>query len=100
MTEQEIQEAREILRKFRKLEASAEWGALRELVENQIKFRDGQVLRRALSGIDKVLEQEFVKGEAAGMATVLALPKQVIDTIRADLITEGVITDETEIDVV
>lgn len=68
------------------------------MVEAQIQFRDGQVLRRPLSSTEKVYEQEFVKGEAAGMATVLALPKQIVDTIRADLISEGVMQDGDERD--
>lgn len=62
-------------------------------------FRDGQVLRKPLASIDKVLEQEFVKGEAAGMAMVLALPKQIIDSVKADLIQQGVMQDENEMGV-
>jgi hypothetical protein len=94
VTEQEVVKARETLASFRKLVQCPGWAALVEVVTAQQKLRDGTVLRKPLESADKVFEQEFVKGEAAGMGVVLALPQQIIDAIRADLQLEGVISDE------
>lgn len=63
------------------------------MLEAQAKLREGTVVLQPLKSADKVYEQEFVKGEAAGLRMALALPKQVIDACRAELIEKGVIQD-------
>lgn len=42
-------------------------------------------MRQPLSGMDKVFEQEFSKGEAAGIGLVLAMPQQIIDVAESEL---------------
>ena len=82
--EQHLAEQRATLRSFRKLVASPEWAALVKIMENQLRVRE-VCMRQPLSGMDKVFEQEFSKGEAAGIGLVLAMPQQIIDVAESEL---------------
>lgn len=75
-----LQEVRETLRKFRSLAASEGWDELVKVARAQIQNRRAMHNAVYLPGIDGVLKQQWELGEAAGMATLIALPQTIIET--------------------
>lgn len=75
-------------RKFRNLVASEGWAALREVAEAQAQIREGQVLRNATE-VSTVGEHNFMKGEAAGIRALLALPSTIVESVESQLREQG-----------
>lgn len=61
------------------LTRSVGWAILRQAAEVQCTIREQQVLLRPVAPDWLVTQQEFAKGEAAGIRLFLALPGQMIE---------------------
>jgi hypothetical protein len=54
------------------------------VAEAQAQMREGQVLRVPITTMEAALAQEFMKGEAAGIRALLAIPTTFIEAHRDD----------------
>lgn len=67
------------------------WAVLREIVNGQAGSREGKILRSPVTSMEAALAQEFMKGEAAGMRTILTIPEDYLAAVQAK-------ETETEVD--
>ena len=79
----------ETLRRYRSLVESQGWAELHEVAQAQATAREGPVLRSATEA-GNVGEHNFMKGEACGIRSLLALPYTIIEQ------TEGMILELKE----
>ncbi|MFM6926980.1 MAG: hypothetical protein ACKOX6_00860 [Bdellovibrio sp.] len=75
----------ENLRALQDLVASSAWKKYSDLIDAQVKGRIDQLVLKPLRGIDETLEQEYAKGEIAGMRFSLNIVADLIDTGAAEL---------------
>jgi hypothetical protein len=85
------------------LTAHPGWKFLERMAEAQIDRRKNEIFLKPLTSMDAVVGQEFLKGEATGIATFMAFPQTVIDdadaviaSLTADKEEEVVISGEEE----
>lgn len=71
----ELQELRNLV----KLKA---WDRLAKTAKAQVETRTNKVMLNACEGLDATLEQEFEKGECAGIRLFMELPEVRIDEIE------------------
>lgn len=69
---------------FQSLVSSPAWAHLGKIAEAQANTRIAQILGPK-EGLPKDTNAEFLKGEIAGMQTLLALPENIIDIMQAEL---------------
>lgn len=55
------------------------------MLKEQIATRTAQIMLNSLESADAAYEEQFKKGEAAGMGLVLQLPEQIIEQLEADI---------------
>ena len=72
------------LRAMEELVESDGWQYLVQIAKNQTAAREG-TLRAPLESQDGVFLQEFVKGELSGIATFLALPESIVESLKQDI---------------
>jgi hypothetical protein len=78
-------ELSETLRALQDLVASSAWKKYSDLIDAQVKGRVDQLVLKPLRSIDETLEQEYAKGEIAGMRFSLNIVTDLIDTGTAEL---------------
>lgn len=76
--EMTLEEAQRISHAMKELVASDGWKYYCSLVMQQQKTRLDHYLLVPLATLDSALEQEFSKGEIAGMRTAIAMPENII----------------------
>lgn len=52
------------------------WHIIREIIEGQIRIRQDQII---LKPTRDVADENFQKGEMAGLRSILAMPQQLVD---------------------
>lgn len=82
--EQELARLREQRAKLRGLLEHPGWIELCRVADAQARTRESQVLRVASNPATEG-EQNFMKGEATGMRSLIALPQTVIDEANVQL---------------
>lgn len=82
--EQRLAELREQRSKFRSLVRSEGWAELVRVVNAQALTREYPVLRTS-TNLENLGEHNFMKGEAAGMRALIALPATVIESASQQL---------------
>ncbi len=65
---------------FEGLQQFPAWKKLVEIIEAQVEGRKKQVLLTPTASLDAIAEENFIKGEAAGLLLVLELPATLIET--------------------
>lgn len=75
--------ARDAVRAFRELLASEGWRILKEVVEQQIKSRTDHIILTPRGDMKSEWDQEYKKGEVAGMKLVLEFPKVEQEQLEA-----------------
>lgn len=76
---------REAQRELSNLANSPGWAKLREGALSQIEGRIESLILSSLKGMDEVLEQEYRKGEIAGLKLFLELPAILLGNLEAEL---------------
>lgn len=66
------------------LQSHSGWEKLEKIAQGQINERMRVCFRTPVPSIDKVTEQEFMKGEGNGMEILLRLPQIEIDRLQAE----------------
>ena len=61
------------------------WKRYKDIIEQQVRLRHATICLTPLESFGKSLEQEFMKGEAAGLGLALALPETQHEMARLDL---------------
>lgn len=79
---EELEQLHELRVMWEELQASPAWKKLQSQLEEQIKLRTERILLVPLQSADAVFEQEFSKGEVAGMRLVLRLPEQAKEDLQ------------------
>ena len=69
------QQTEEVIRELRKLIKSPGWVQLLKIADAQIETRRRAIILSPLKAMDEVLEQEYAKGEIAGIMLFLSLPE-------------------------
>lgn len=62
------------------------WAHLVERLEGQTKVRMGNVVHTPCKNMEAVFEQEYEKGEIAGMYTAMRLPEVLTETLKEDIV--------------
>ena len=81
---------------LRQLLKSPGWELLVKHAQAQIQTRTDTVILTPLESTGKVTQQEFQKGEIAGMRLLIALPESLIETVKAILDKQQRENDESE----
>ena len=71
------------------------WAELLKIQKQQTNNRRGKYLLEPLEGTDKLTQQQFELGEAAGMEFILGLPDMVINAEAERLVEMEAEIDET-----
>ncbi len=74
-----LEEAAELRRAMVQLKESAGWNAVCEVLRKQVHERHGIVYAPCTGGMDGVIAQEFIKGEAAALELALRIPDELLD---------------------
>jgi hypothetical protein len=61
------------------------WKFVEHIAKSQIEQRKNKVFLEPLSDVNGAVAQEFLKGEANGMGTLLALPQTLYDDAEATM---------------
>tara|TARA_R100000656_G_scaffold92704_1_gene67202 strand:- start:125 stop:493 length:369 start_codon:yes stop_codon:yes gene_type:complete len=80
-----IRTSRENMDMLSSLLNSMGWKFLQRIAIKQIEARKNDVFLKPLSDVNGAIAQEFLKGEATGMATLLALPQTLYDDAEATM---------------
>lgn len=80
-----IERADQAVVALRQLLASEGWKAYIAIVEKQQIARLDAILLTPLQGVDAAFEQEYKKGEIAGMRTAISLPETMVETLTEAL---------------
>lgn len=83
--ESEIAVLRENMRELKDMVDSRAWKQYSDLIASQIEVRINQIILTPLIGHDAVFEQEFSKGELAGMKFCMAILQTVIENTETDV---------------
>lgn len=81
----EVAALRENMRELKDMVASRAWKQYSDLIAAQIAGRVDQIILTPLVGHDAVFEQEFAKGELAGMKFCMAILATVIENTETDV---------------
>lgn len=74
-----------LIRAFQELVESAPWKVYCSIVEKQQVVRLDSIVLTPLQSLDAALEQEYAKGEIAGMRTAVQLPSTMLATLLDQL---------------
>ena len=93
MDQQEIQGTQQVdkwspgatLSNFRSLVQHPAWAALVEIMNVQVQNRVRDIMSQRPADDKGVYEQEFMKGEAAGITLVLGMPQSLIESAEHDM---------------
>jgi len=80
-----LSEAASTVATWRGLMDTPAWKNYRAIIEEQVRLRHATICLTPLSSFGKSLEQEFMKGEAAGLGLALALPETQYEMASLDL---------------
>ena len=81
----EISSKRSILSTLTSLTEHAGWALVAKMAEDQKTARIGEVLLQPLERMDKVLKQEFTKGEIAGLTLAQVSVFAHIETLKHEV---------------
>lgn len=81
----EIQETSERLRLVQGFVDHPFWGEFAAWLEEQYRARHATVLHQPLAGVDGVLAQEFLKGEASGLYSAWKWPNNLREELSTRL---------------
>ena len=70
---------------WRGLIESPAWKTYKDVIEQQVRLRHATICLTPLESFGKSLEQEFMKGEAAGLGLALALPETQYEMAKLDV---------------
>lgn len=82
---QEENNLTETIRELKELIASPVWKKYSDLIESQVEGRINTFILSPLATLDGALEQEYAKGEIAGMRLSLGIIPSLIDNMAVDL---------------
>lgn len=83
--EQELSDKSSLLRLWIDLTESPAWVTLEAVMTEQKNARAAIICGVPLKTLDEVPEQEFKKGEVAGIGLMLAYPKTAIEVLEAEI---------------
>jgi hypothetical protein len=61
------------------------WKAYEKIIDEQMKLRQSTVCLTPLASFGKSLEQEFMKGEAAGLGLAIVVPKTQAEMAKMEV---------------
>lgn len=82
---EELASALDMKKAYEELQAFPAWQILKAQLEKQVQIRTERVMLTPLKALDSAMEQEFEKGEVAGIRLVLALPQQMFDDLSFEV---------------
>ncbi len=96
MSEHSPEDLRESLRELRKLKESTGWKWACSIAKEQIHTRIQKVMWTPCEGTAKAMEQEFTKGEAAGLKLFITMVDAAIEDFeeRLKALNDGEESDE------
>jgi len=71
-----LSSALELKRAYEELQAFPAWATIKAQLEKQVRVRTDRIMLTPLTNLDAAMEQEYAKGEVAGIRLVLRLPEQ------------------------
>lgn len=77
-----LEECERVVHALKGLLASDGWKVYRDTIEKQQTTRFNQILLIPLPNLDAALEQEYTKGEVAGMRTAIMLPETLLQSTQ------------------
>lgn len=83
--ESELAELRTKVRSIQEILDSAIWKQYSSMVAEQVTGRTNQLILTPLASLDGALEQEYAKGEIAGMRFALAILPQLVDDTLTEI---------------
>jgi hypothetical protein len=84
LEERELAKLRELLSQLRGLVRSPAWDRLCEFAREQIANRQNEV-NAPLGDAGRIYQQEFMKGELAGIKLFTEMPQMIVDDLEVQL---------------
>lgn len=80
-----LSSALELKRAYEELQAFPAWATIKAQLEKQVRVRTDRIMLTPLTNLDAAMEQEYAKGEVAGIRLVLCLPEQTVEDLGFEI---------------
>ena len=83
--EELLSSALELKRAYEELQVFPAWATIKAQLEKQVRARTDRIMLTPLTNLDAAMEQEYAKGEVAGIRLVLCLPEQTVEDLGFEI---------------